>query len=75
MRIILYQFEVLELEIKDALYLRIYLHLRKLARLTGELECHLLEVVCINVSVACGMDKFTRLQATYLSNHHGKKRI
>ena len=62
MRIILDKFEVLELEIKDALYLRIYLHLRKLARLTGELKGNLLEVICIDVSIAGSMYKLSWLK-------------
>ena len=51
MRIIFYQFKILILEVKDALDLRIYLHLRQFARLAGELKSHLLKVIGIYV---CG---------------------
>ena len=75
MRIIFYQFKILILEVKDALDLRIYLHLRKLARLAGKLEGNLLEVICIDVSIAGSMYKLSWLKTAHLSNHHGQKRI
>ena len=71
MRIIVHKFEILVLEIEDALHLRIYLHLRKLARLTAELKLDLLEMVEIDVGVSGRMDEVSRLKAAYLSYHHG----
>jgi hypothetical protein len=71
MRIIVHKFEILVLEIEDALYFRIYLHLRKLARLTAELKLDLLEMVEIDMGVSGRMDEVSRLKAANLSYHHG----
>ena len=75
MWIILNKLKVLILEVEDALHLRVDLHLRELARLTRELQLHLLEVVCIDVSVTCSVDELSRLQTAYLSDHHRQKRV
>ena len=75
MWVILNQFEILVFKVEDALHLRIDLHLRELTWLTGELKFHLLEVVCIYMSVSCCVNKLTRLKAADLSDHHGQKSI
>ena len=74
-RIIIYEFEILVLEIEDALHIRIYLHLRELARLAGELQGHLLEVICINMGITGSVNEFSRLQTAYLCDHHGQESI
>ena len=75
MWIIIYELEVLILEVEDILHLRIDLHLRKLARLTCELKLHLLEVICINVSVTCSVDELSRLKTAHLRDHHCQQRV
>ena len=75
MRIIFNQFEILVLEVKDTFDFRIYLHLRKLARLTGELKGNLLEVIGLDVSIAGSMYKLSWLKTANLGNHHGQKGI
>jgi hypothetical protein len=75
MRIVIHKLKVLILEIKDALHLRIDLHLRKGARLAGKLKRHLLEMICVDVGITCSMDEVTHLQTADLSDHHSKKSI
>ena len=51
------------------------LHLRELARLTGELELYLVEVIGVDMSVTSRADELTWLESAYLSNHHGQQSI
>ena len=67
--------EILIFEIEYAFHIRILLHDRKLARLTRKLQGNLLEMIAVNVSVTCGMNEISRLQASYLGNHHRQKSI
>ena len=73
--IIINQLEVFVLEVEDILHVRIDLHLRKGARLAGELCRNLLEMIDIDMRIASCMDEFSRLKTTYLSDHHGQKSI
>ena len=62
MRVVADQFEILELEIVDVLHRRIQLHLRQRARLAGELQLRLFEVIGVEVQVAEGVDECAWLQ-------------
>ena len=73
--VIALQLEVLVFEVEDALHVRIDLHRGQLTRLTCQLQTGLIEVVQIEVGVASGVDKLTRLQSANLSHHHAEQRI
>ena len=75
MRVIINQFEILVLEIKDAFHIRVDFHPRQLARLARQLQSCLLKVVEIEMRVAGRIDKVARLQVTHLCHHHGQQRI
>ena len=67
--IVAYEFEVLVLEIEETLHVRVNLHRGQGARLSRQLQLRLLDVVQIEVGVACGVDKVARLIARHLSHH------
>ena len=60
-RIVLYQCEIIVLEIKDVVSEWIQCHLRKRTRLTGKLQLDLLQMVVVDVSVSQRVNKLTRL--------------
>ena len=60
-RIVLYQCEIIVLEIKDIVSECIQYHLRKRTRLTGKLQLNLLQMVVVDVSVSQRVNKLTRL--------------
>ena len=63
------EFEVLVLEIEEALDVGVEFHLGQGTRLTGQLELRLLDVVQIEMGVACGVDEVTGLITCDLSHH------
>ena len=67
--VIALQLKVLELEIKNILDIRIDLHRRQWARLTGELQLRLLDMVQVEMRVTSGMDEVTCLQSCHLCHH------
>ena len=69
MGIVADEFEVLVLEIEERLDIGVDLHLGQGPGLTGELETGLLDVVQIEVGVACGVDEVARLVARHLCYH------
>ena len=69
-RVIVFESEILEFEIKNILYFRIYNHTGQFSRSPRKLLFHLVEMVEIDVRVACGVDKFTRLKTAHLRHHH-----
>ena len=73
--IVIDEFEVFVFEVEYVFYFRIDLHLREGARLTAELSRHLLEMIYIDMSVSCSVDKFSRLETAYLCNHHCQKGV
>ena len=75
MWVIINQFEVFVLEIEDALHVGVDLHLWQFTRFTCQLQLCLLEVVEIEVSVACRIDEIAWLQVAHLCHHHGQQGI
>ena len=69
MWVVVDQFEVLKLEVEDALHLRIDFHLRKCPWLTAKLELHLFQVVQIDMGIPQGMYKVPCLQSGNLGYH------
>ena len=63
------EFEVLIMEVEDALDVRINLHCGQGARLTSQLELGLLDVVQVEVRVTSSMDEVARLEACNLRHH------
>lgn len=51
-RIVIGQFEVFIFEAEDVLYVRVQSHFRERARLTGQLQVYLFQVVQVDVRVA-----------------------
>ena len=52
MWVIVDQLEILELEVKDILYIRVDSHLRQFPRFTGQLELYLFQMVEIDVCIS-----------------------
>ena len=73
--VVAFEGEVLVLEIVEGLDIGVDEHCRERAGLTGELLADLIEMVQVDVGVACGVDEITGLQATDLGDHHRQQRI
>ena len=69
MWIVSYQLKVFELEVEQVLNIRVNQHLGQRTRLAGELQLSLLNVIQIQVGIACGMDKVASLEASNLCHH------
>jgi len=74
-RIVAYEFKVLEFKVVDFLHIRIDLHRREPPWLARELLPTLLQMIFIDVYVAEYVDKLPRLISRHLRNHHGEKCI
>lgn len=69
------QLKVIEIELINLGDVRIDLHLGKWQWISGELEVGLVKMVRVKVKVAKSMDKFPRLVAANLCDHHGEEGI
>lgn len=67
--IVVFQFEVLVLEVKDGLDVWIYYHARQRTWCARQLEMYLFQVVLVDVCIAQGMDEITGFQASNLCHH------
>ena len=74
-RVVVLQFEVFKAEIEQVSHFGVEPHLRQGARLAGELEAGLLEVVAVEVGVAEGVDELAGRETAYLRRHHGEQGI
>src|SRR5687768_12032046 len=70
MGLVVDQLKVLILEGKDVLYGWIDFHGRKRIRLALELLLRLLEMIEVQMGIAKGMHKVSRLQSADLGHHH-----
>ena len=68
--VVAFEGEVFVLEIEDGLHIGVDAHCRERAGLTGELLADLIEMVQVDVGVACGVDEVAGLQAADLGYHH-----
>lgn len=68
--VVAFEGEVLVLEIVQVLHIWVDAHCRERAGLTGELLADLIEMVQVDVGVACGVDEVAGLQAADLGYHH-----
>lgn len=69
-RVVVFEGEVREFEVEDGMNIGVYNHFRQGKWLAGELQPGLLEMVCIEVCVAGGVDEFSGLKVCYLCHHH-----
>ena len=69
------EFEVLVVEVEDALDVRINLHRGQGTRLTRELQLGLFDVVQVKVRIACRVDKVTWFEACHLRHHLQQQRV
>ena len=67
--VIAFQFEVLVVEVENAFYVRINLHDGQGTRLTGQLQTGLVQVVQVEMGVACGVDEVAGFEACHLCHH------
>ena len=67
--------EVLVLELEDVLHVGIDVHSRQGARLAGELQVYLLEVVQVDMRIACRVDEVARLKSADLRHHHAEQGV
>ena len=75
MRIVIGKLKIFKLKIKNALHIRVDVHLRQMTRLACELQIHLLQMVGIDMRIAKGMHKSAGLQTCHLRYHHREQRI
>ena len=75
MRVVAFECEILELEIKDAAHFAVDDKARGFARLTGELGFHLLHMVGVDMRVAHGVDELPRLVARHMGEHFQQERV
>ena len=61
--------EVLKLEVKQVLHIRVDEHLRQSTRVAGELQLHLLNMIEVDMRIAKGVHEVTCLQARHLRHH------
>ena len=73
--VVAFEGEVLVLEIVEGLDIGVDEHCRERAGLTGELLTDLIEMVQVDVGVACGVDEITGLQAADLGDHHRQQGV
>ena len=71
--VVVFEGEVFVLEVEDALHVWVDSHLWQWAWLTCELQLGLLDMVEIEMGVACGVDKITCLESCDLCYHHEKQ--
>ncbi len=67
--------EVFELEVEDTLDFGIDVHLWQLTRLACELQTCLLEMIEVEVGVACCIDEVACFEACHLCHHHEQKAV
>ncbi len=75
MRVVAFEFKILELEIKDAFDFAIDDEARRLARGAGELGFHLLHMVGIDMRVAHGVNELPRFIARHMGEHFQQQRV
>ena len=75
MRVVAFEFKILELEIKDAVDFAIDDEARCLARVAGELGFHLLHMVGVDMRVAHGVDELPRFVARHMGEHFQQERV
>ena len=69
MRVIAHQFKVLVFKVEEVLHVRVQNHLWQWTRLACQLQLRLLDMVQVQVRIACGVDKVTSLKARHLRHH------
>ena len=74
-RVVIDELEVLELEFKKVLHIRIHLHRRELTRFAGKLFARLVKVVAVQVQVTKGVDELACFVAAHLGKHHRQQRV
>src|SRR5690606_335634 len=74
-RIVICQRKVLKLEFKNVLHVWIQGHFGQRTRIARKLKFELLNVVVVDVSIAKGVDEFTRLESDDLRDHQREKCI
>ena len=75
MGIVALEQEVLKLEVEDVLYIGVNLHDGQWTGLARELETGLLEMVQIEMGVACGVDEISGHHVADLCHHLEQQRI
>ena len=73
--VVIFEGEILKFEGKDILNVRIDNHAGQFSRSSRELLFHLVEMVEIDMSVACGVYELSGLQAAYLRHHHAQESV
>lgn len=73
--VVVFEREVLVLELEDVLHLWVDAHSWQLARLAAELQMHLVEVVEVDVRVASRVDEIAWLEAADLCHHHTEQGV
>ena len=67
--------EVFVLEVEDGFHVWVDVHLGERARLTCELQAGLIQMVEVEVGVACGVDKVAWMEAGHLGYHHEQEAV
>ena len=74
-RIIVFEYEILEAEVVDVSHLRVDSHGWELSRFPCQLQLSLFDVIGVEMHVSEGMNEVTRFVIEDLRNHHCKKGI
>lgn len=75
MRVVADELEIFELEIVNVHYGRVQFHPGQRTRLARELKLRLVQMVCVKMQVAEGVDEFPRFQIADLRNHQGQQGV
>ena len=67
--------EVFVLEVEDGLHVGIDVHVGQWAWLSGELQTGLLQMVEVEVGVACGIDEVAWTESCDLCHHHEQEAV
>ena len=73
--VIVFEGEVFVLEVEDGFHVGVDTHPRQGARLTGELQAGLLQMVEVEVSIACGVDEVAGTESCDLCHHHKQETV
>gem|GEM_PF-3095132 len=74
MTLVIFELKIFKNKVKNILSIR-NMHLREYKRRARKLRTHLFKMIAIYMPISQRMDKFSRLQSGYFSNHQNQKGI
>ena len=74
-RVVVFQLEVFKFEVKNIFHIGVNHHAGQGAWFATELQTCLLQVILIQVGVACGVHEFSWFQTADLCHHHEQQSV